>query len=45
MSEMKLTFDTNCSGLDIQFVLNRSSDIPCTGNNFVFIITLDSVFT
>ena len=45
MSEMNLTFGTNCTGLDIRSVLNRSSDVPCTGNYFVFIITLDSAFT
>jgi len=45
VSEMKLTSGTNCSGLDMQPDLDRSSDIPCTGNNLVFIITLDLVFT
>ena len=36
MSEMNLTFGTNCSGLDMQLFLNGSGDILCTGNNLVF---------
>lgn len=39
MSEMNSTSGTNCNGLDMQPVLNRSTNIPCTGNNLVFIIT------
>lgn len=46
MNKMKLKLGTNFSGLDMEPVLNKSSDIPCTGNNLVFlIITLDLVFT
>ena len=41
----KMNFGTNCSGLDMEPVLNRSSDILCTGNNLVLIITLDLVLT
>ena len=45
MSEMNLTFGTNCSGLGMQPVRNRSSDIARTGNNLEFITTFDLVFT
>ena len=38
MSEMKLKFGTNCSGLDMHLP-NRGSDIRCTGSILVFTVT------
>ena len=37
MSEMKLKFGTNCSGLDMHLP-NKGSDIQCTGNTLVFTV-------